>query len=386
MKLKLLIGAPLREHLDFDNEVLYKPAECHASDVTPEHGKSFEEPAALRWREIRSKHALLRTGWSQPFLPGPSRQGAHESHSFAIPGIEEPSQMPAHNASNLDTALALEEEALAVDDYLQHSLIFHDTLLSSQVVQDLAGMNDTVTSSSFLTTSLSTTQSDLSYLSCAGSIAPVLQVPSTTNVSPLGSLPSAQYLRAIYPQTPTPNLLCALMTIPERREVLVRKGGYRMDLWEIAVGDDTCSRFKVTFWSRPPGNSSNEGQQNVQLLEVLQRLQVGDLVLLRNIALTSFRDIVHGQSLNAAMSRARTSIDVLMKSSGMHVAQIGDLPASVLETFMRVKRWARSHVAGDTGITRKRKGDAVRPDQAAKRLLVSSTSDEDLPSDTMELR
>lgn len=384
MRLKLLNGAPLREQLDFSNDSLLDIAKCDNFSAKPWHGQSTEEEVRLKWRDIGLKNARLHTEWSQPHLPGTGLQGAQNNHSFAIPGIEESSALPDYDTTNLGTTLMLNEELSATDDYLQHSLIFYDTLMSSQVVRDVAEDN-TVTSSSFLTMSFGTTASGTSSHSPMDSHVLVLQVPSAMAVTPLGSLPSAQHLRSIYPQTPTPNFLCALMTTPERREVFVRKGGYKMSLWEITVGDDTRSNFKVTFWLRPPRESNNEqNHAQVQLLHTLERLQVGEILLLRNIALTSFRDTVYGQSLNTAITRARTSVDVLMKGSGMSVAQVGGLPALVVETFMRVKRWARSHVAGDTERMRKRKGGPSGPDNAAKRSFLSSARDEDLPPDTME--
>jgi hypothetical protein len=383
MRLKLLNGAPLREHLKFNNESLLDVADCDCFHTRAWNGRSTEEEVALKWRDIGLKHTRLHTGWSQLYLPGSGMQGAHHQNSFAIPGIEESSALPHYDTTNLDTTLTLDEDPSAADDYLQHSLIFYDTLMSSQVVQDIAEDN-TVSSSSFLT-SFGTTSSATSSPSPMDSHVLVLQVPPAIAVTPLGSLPSAQHLRSIYPQTPTPNFLCALMTTPERREVFVRKGGYRMDLWEIIVGDDTRSNFKVTLWLRPPRESNNEQPHaQVQLLQTLESLQVGNILLLRNIALTSFRDAVYGQSLNTAITRARTSIDVLTKSGRMSVAQVGGLPASVVEAFMRVKRWARSHVAGEAEHTRKRKRGSLGPANAAKQPLLSSARDDDLPPDTME--
>ena len=384
MKLKLLNGAPLREHLDFSDGTLLEVAKCNRFDAQIWHGRSTEEQAAPKWRDIGLKSARLRTGWSQPYLHETGLHGAHDSNSFSIPGVEESPALPGYNASNFDATLTLDEDVSIAEDYLQHSLIFHDTLLSSQVVQDVAADN-TVTSSSFLTTSFGTTASGFSSPSPVDSQVLVLQVPPAMTVTPLGSLPSAQYLRYIYPQTPTPNFLCALMTTPERREVFVRKGGYKMDLWEITVGDDTCSNFKVTFWLRPLRESNNEQKHaQIQLLHTLERLQVGNIVLLRNIALTSFRDTVYGQSLNTAIARARTSVDVLMKSNGMSITQVGGLPASVVEMFMRVKRWARTHVAGDTYNDRKRNRGFSRPGNAEKQSFTSSAQEEGLPPDTME--
>ncbi|KAF3051749.1 hypothetical protein E8E11_008946 [Didymella keratinophila] len=379
MRLKLLNGAPLRESLEFKDETLLDVAECDRFNTRAWNGQSTEEKVALKWRDIGLKNAGLHTGWSQLYLPGSGMQGAHHQHSFTVPGIEESSALPQYDKTNLDTTLPFDQDPSASDDYLQHSLIFYDTLMSSQVAQDVVEDN-TVNSSSFLTTSFGTTSSATSSPTPMDSHA----LPAMA-VTPLGSLPSARHLRLIYPQTPTPNFLCALMTTPERREVFVRKGGYKMDLWEIIVGDDTHSNFKVTFWMRPPRDSNNERTHaQVQLLQTLERLQVGNILLLRNIALTSFRDVVYGQSLNTAIARARTSIDVLTKSGGMSVAQVGGLPASVVEIFLRVKRWARSHVAGEAKHTKKRKGGSLGPGNAAKRPFLSFARDDDLPPDTME--
>lgn len=276
----------------------------------------------------------------------------------------------------------LDEPSTAADDFLQHSLIFHDTLLSSQVAQD-AIADETISSSSFLTTSFGTTTSELSSPSRLGRHTLILQVPPQMIVTSIVNFPSAQRLLSIYPQTPTPNTICALLAPPERREVLVRKSGLKMNLYELKVGDDTKTGFKITFWVHPPRGGKIE-QSNLQqtLLQTLENLKVGDVLLLRNIALTSFRDTVYGQSLSPAIARARTTIDVLMKSNGISVVYLGGLPAATLETFTRVKRWARGHVAADSG-SRKRRGTSTTRTSRGKR-HASSPQEESLPPDTME--
>ena len=146
MRLKLLNGAPLREHLDYSDHVLIAASECGRFEFEKHQGQSTEENTSLKWRDIGLKSAPLRTGWSQPYLPGT----ANDSQSFVIPGLEESSALPEYDASNLDNTLTFDENLSAADDYLEHSLVLYDTLLSSQVVQDNAADN-TVTSSSFLT-------------------------------------------------------------------------------------------------------------------------------------------------------------------------------------------------------------------------------------------
>jgi hypothetical protein len=376
MRVKILNGAPLCEQLDFSDGTLLDITRNSAFFPAEDHSSSRSDPIALKWRHVAAKDGCLRTGWSQPYLPGSMSQ------PFSIPDVEEASNLPED--THIDTSLTIGEHSFAVDDYLEHSLAFHDTLLSSQVVQDNAG-DTTVSSSSFLTTSFGTTASGLSSPSPAEGHSLMLQVPSTMAITSLGALPSASHLRSIYPQTPTPNLLCVVMTTPERREVFVRKGGYKMDLWEITVGDDTKAGFKISFWLRPP-RESNAEQASAQglLLHTMQRIRVGNIVLLRNVALTSFRDTVYGQSLNPAITRARTTVSVLMSDVGVSVEQLGGLPNTMVGTFMRVKKWARTHIATDSVKSRKRKERSSQIDRPATRSFESSTRDEYLPPDTME--
>jgi hypothetical protein len=384
MKLKMLNGAPLCEHLDFSDNTLLAIEKCSTFDSGIKPTASAEDSTpALKWRCLSTKDTRLRTGWSQPYLPGATLRDESDI-SLSIPNVTRSSPYPLDDTTIIDTTVSFEDPSRTADGFLQHSLIFHDTLLSSQVLQD-DGADETIRSSSFLTTSFGTTTSDLSSPSKVDKHALILHVPSKMTVTPLGSLPSAHHLQAIYPQTPTPNFLCVSTANPEQREVFVRKGGYKMNLWEVTVADDTHSGFKVSFWLRPPRGSNTEPTyaQNL-LLQTLQGIKVGDILLLRNVALASFRDTVFGQSLNPAITRARTSIDVLMRSSGVFVGQLGGLPATVVETFMRVKRWARAHIASDSTSIRKRKGSAIKLDKLAKRTFTNHDLNSSMPPDTME--
>ncbi|KAF2449119.1 hypothetical protein P171DRAFT_336047, partial [Karstenula rhodostoma CBS 690.94] len=264
--------------------------------------------------------------------------------------------------------------------FVHHSLIFHDTLLSSQIAP--GGLVDgAVTSQSFVATSFeSTTSISMDSFQRSNTDVPILQIPTTLKLTALGTLPSAAHLRRIYPQTPTPNFLCVLAAPPEDREVFVRKGGYRMRLREITVADDTRSDFKITFWQKPQKTGDS---QNV-LGHALQRIKAGDILLLRNIALNAFRDDVYGQSLNPSIARVQSSIEILMSSGGISSRQLGALPAPVVTAFMRVKKWASAHVASDVPGLKKRKDESQRSNRYAKRSLRSSYAhDETLPPDTM---
>jgi hypothetical protein len=372
MRLKTLNGAPLPENLNFDEHALLAPDECTLLLASTKSIESSGDAPTFKWRRLQNKDSRLYTGWSQPYLPGSGRQFEDMDMSIFMPQVEQTSLSLGIDSTQLDSTIDLEEQSSAEGTFLQHSFVFHDTLLSSQVVQDPAA-DQTISSSSFLTTTFNTSTSESSSEGKGDGPVLPLEISPKMSLSPLDSLPSAHHLRSIYPQTPTPNVICVLMTQPERREIFVRKGGYKMDLYEITVADDTSSNFKVSFWLRPPRDSNN-GHSNVQqpLLQTLEDIKVGNILLLRNIALTSFRDTVYGQSLNPSISRARTTIDVLMNSTGAEVGQLGGLPASIIETFTRVKRWARAHIAPPDVGPRKRKGTATGHAYSRKRKPANS--------------
>lgn len=387
MRLKILNGAPLPSQLSFAEDSLLAPSACNLAAATRVDTTPSSSVTSLKWRRIQSKSIRLRTGWSQPYLSGSGVRlaDAEADMSLSLPQIEQSSTFLREGPSRADTTLGSTEPPSEADNFLEQSFAFHDTLLSSQVVQDVVA-EDTINSSSFLTTSFNTTTSDLSSpSSISNTIA--IQVSAKIAITALHSLPTAQHLRSIYPQTPTPNFVCALTTQPAHREVFTRRGGHRMNLYEIIVADDTASGFKVNFWVRPPRGSNTE-QDTVQqmLLATLESLKVGDILLLRNIALTSFRDAVYGQSLNPSISRARTAIDIVSRSSGALTVQLNGLPDSLVEKINKVKKWARTHIATNDGRTRKRRGTSTSTElrRSSRRRPASSFNDGSLPPDTME--
>ncbi|USP81774.1 uncharacterized protein yc1106_09048 [Curvularia clavata] len=378
----MLNGAPRREDLDFSENFLLPAHECGAFNVISTRETNVAESTpAMKWRCLAKKNTRLQAEWQQPYLPS-SILGSNIA-DVSLPAID---RFPsfAKEDTMLDVTASFLDPTFTTDAMIEHSLIFHDTLVSSQVVSE-EGTESTINSSSFLSTSFETTTSDFSGLEKADEYPVVLHLPAKLSITSLASLPSAQRLRAIYPQTPTPNFLCAVTANPETREVFVRRGGYKMDLWEIIIADDSLSGFKVAFWMHPSQNSNSERiRAQSAILQTLQDIKVGDIILLRNIALTSFRDTVFGQSLNPAIARARTDIQVLMKSNGISGVHSAKLPASVDEAFSRVKKWARMHIASDNAGPRKRKGSVMKQDGSVKRTIENRDLDDSMPPDTME--
>ncbi|RMZ74663.1 Nucleic acid-binding OB-fold [Pyrenophora seminiperda CCB06] len=378
----MLNGAPLCEQLDFSDSTLLPAEDCPPFDVSAAVPVLAEESTqALKWRYLSTKNTRLRTGWSQPHLTESTMD--QNMLDMSLPSVYRFTSFLQEDTTNFDTAMSFNSPPDATTDFLDHSLIFHDTLLSSQIADN--GPERTISSSSFLTTSFGTTASELSSPSKINEHTLVHQVPSKIAITSLGSLPSAERLLAMYPQTPTPSFVCVLTANAEQREVFVRKGEYKMNLWEIIVADDTHSGFKVTFWLRPPSESSIKRKYPQDaLLQNLHDIRVGDVLLLRNIALRPFRNEVFGQSLHPNITRARTSIDVLMRSSGVSVAQLGGLPVSVTERFIKVKRWARTYIASDTAGSKKRKKGTTNNDNLANWSISAHNLDDSMPPDTME--
>ncbi len=378
MRLKLLNGAPISDQIDFSEPSLLPIEKCNnfysLSRVT--------SAKTLKWRRITSEGTRLRTGWSQVYAPENNAHNDTSNLSLPIPSGDQSLLDFTETSTNFDTTSTFDAQSSIVDDYLEQSLLFHNTLVSSQVLPD-DDANDTSFISSSFDTSFGTSFLSSGGLDQVDGPTVFLQVPPTIVITSLGSLPNAQQIQSMYPKTLTPNFLCVLMTAPERREVFVRKGGYKMDIWEIIVADDTRSGFKVSIWSRPSQESS-KAKPNPQdvLLQTLRSVNVGDILLLRNIALTSYRQTVYGQSLKSTITRARTTITIVMKSNGVMVYRIDALPQTFTEKFKRVQRWARAHVAVESAGTRKRKSSSVHNKKHHERSSAVSNNDDYLPPDT----
>ncbi|KAI6892360.1 hypothetical protein KC334_g13441 [Hortaea werneckii] len=157
-------------------------------------------------------------------------------------------------------------------------------------------------------------------------------------VSDLKSIPSATHIDSIFPGTITLNLLCAVISISPVRTVQLRRRLQQRagtmgnpqhqnsnptdaahpderDLLEILLGDETRAGFSATFWflpesestrpcHHPPVKSRSGGvnprdanEEAKHRRQNLLSLRAGDVVLIRNLALSVFKGGVYGQSL-----------------------------------------------------------------------------------------
>ncbi|KAI7206958.1 hypothetical protein KC365_g16842, partial [Hortaea werneckii] len=339
-----LAGAPESDGLTWDEHHLLNkfeyPFQRFLGREAPPSSTASGEASTLalpKWRSIPLKPnnaAKLQEYRDQ----GPSQQET-QFHSFLNdPPIN-------HDASH-------EEDHLA---FLEQSLARLDELESSQITPMLED-ETTTTFNSDLEDSLAEEerQSDLSNSQKTKgpptTAAPLPHHPQNQQHQPLRiigpitdlkSIPSATHIDSIFPGTITLNLLCAVISISPIRTVQLRRRRRQQqragtttgnpqhqnsnpahaahpderDLLEILLGDETRAGFSATFWflpeSEPDRHLHTTGKRGVTASpsvrdaneeakhrrQNLLSLRAGDVVLIRNLALSVFKGGVYGQSL-----------------------------------------------------------------------------------------
>jgi len=127
----------------------------------------------------------------------------------------------------------------------------------------------------------------------------------------------------------TVDLIIGILSLSPLRTVTVRRTGRLVGVLEMLVGDDTSAGFGVTFWVDVAQEESQglalQGEARDELKESLQALRKGDVVLLRNVALSDFQKVVRGNSLGR-MRRGgggrggnATSVRLLWRAGWMRV-------------------------------------------------------------------
>ncbi|KAI6874472.1 hypothetical protein KC343_g4697 [Hortaea werneckii] len=210
-------------------------------------------------------------------------------------------------------------------------------------------------------------------------------------ISDLRSIPSATHIDSIFPGTMTLNLLCAVISVSPLRTVQLRRRqragitgnpqhpnsdsadaahAEERELLEILLGDETRAGFSATFWFLPEsdaarilishtterrGGAGGGGRPNVwdanedskTRRQNLLSLRAGDVVLIRNLALSVFKGGVYGQSLRETRGKTGlgrgnfTDVRVLEEENGEGF--LSSLPPSmrgqVRGKMRRVREW-----------------------------------------------
>ena len=235
-------------------------------------------------------------------------------------------------------------------------MALHDDLPTSQIAPagteeaSLEGKESGL-STSFGTASLGPTQ-DESFLSTAEK----RPVPNAGQITSLDRLPNEAYLKSISPQTMSITIICGIISISPPRSIITRHGS-TVEIVEMLIGDDRKSGFGINFWLPSSRTKSN-------LRESLQDLRPQDIILVRNIALSSFKGKVYGQSLRREMTKVdllyRNRIDRTDRAGCYSIKDLGGSDRATQESqthpqvlkTKKVRDWVLRFVGGGPAVVR----------------------------------
>lgn len=300
-KIVLLTGAPLSSSLDWSEvSISLSLHQGHGlAEPKVEEARSASETVAARWRRLPIDAEHLPTGLTQTVRQqwyDPRRSGQTESSFVTATDFSEPfSVSPSQDR----------EEVLS--QYYEHSFAIHEN--STQIL-GRASFESALTEEDEEPSSLP----EIDPLTDAHAQLATSRLASGPIIN-LKDLPNARYLRSINPQTMTVNLVVGVISISQPRTITTRKTQQKVDLVELLVGDETRSGFSINIWlpvaSHDGSNAlKHRGEVNGSLGVQMSRLRPQDIILMRNVALSSFRDKVDGQSLRRGM----TSIDLIYRN------------------------------------------------------------------------
>ncbi|KAL5362449.1 hypothetical protein BJX96DRAFT_153942 [Aspergillus floccosus] len=278
-KIIFLMGAPTPQSLNWEEDHLLDGPifPFDGADTTDSHSL-VTDPQPVKWRLLPYRHSMVNAGAAQFFT---TQDLAHQDD---LSGVQA--------ATSADSALA---------QFYNHSFAVHETSEISAPGTHSAA--DSVRESGLWTDSV------------GGSSAETIQDSEVSEhevgirgpITDLQDIPSAAYLDSIVPQTMTANVIVGVVTVRPPRRIVTKQWKRELDLIEVVVGDETRSGFGVTFWL-PPEPSTVTGKDGVEakagheLRRTLETLRPRDIVLLRMVGLSTFRERVYGQSLRKGIT------------------------------------------------------------------------------------
>jgi hypothetical protein len=308
----LLTGAPDFEQLDWDETSLLTNFSIASSSsgtdkeaCTPQPTASWQAPV---WRSISTTPDRVIPDHALP-------QTQFFSFSAQIP--------------DLDIATK--------QDFLEHSIALLDDLVSSQIAPADIDETSLLSTTTFSFASETSILSDVSQISGLNADAD-LPIPANLPLTDVRQIPSASHILSIAPQTITLNILCAVISVSQPRAVTVRRRQSTMEILDLLVGDETRAGFSVSFWLPPAESQGSRAgrQENEDLRTALQSARAGDVVLIRNVALSVWRKAVYGQSLGRRWARNSTKIERIEDEAlNRSVA----LPFGFVGKLARVRTW-----------------------------------------------
>ncbi|ORY61285.1 uncharacterized protein BCR38DRAFT_439775 [Pseudomassariella vexata] len=354
-KVIILTGAPESSSLDWSpqgllDSFLEPVARFAGLYKSPPPGSSQIESSPVLdtavWRSIPLVKTRLATGFSQV-------------HQFEAEYMGDSNFFAATAASSQDTHTSSQDQRNSTihDEFYDHSLAIHDDIPSSQLPSQSTSTDDS---------SIDTTGNwsyDDSEITASLSVGDRTMGLGSAHLSDLEDLPNAFYLRSISPQTMTVNIIAGIISIAEPRTIKTRWGTTK-SLVELIVGDDTKSGFSITFWLSVEAFTAGPAKSPEHTIRELRRQ---DVVLLRNVALSEYKNKVHGHSLRKGL----TKIDLIYRrklseddTGGFYTAK--DLASTKgshpqLLKARKVREWVSNFVGGGPVLgKRKHEGKPMR--------------------------
>lgn len=320
----ILTGAPESSKLDWSEKSLFSAIETSVAPLgSPPNTTDF----TAVWRQIPNAKLQMRPILPKLEIDSRSEDGIDASPATFFSANEHLSQDLAQESAgsdisaedsrpSQDSTSGIDDEPLS--DFYDHSFSIHEAVPSSQISDSSVYTPGTPTYESS-EDMFSMTPATPGGIIKTPSQRRLSQAPRPKKLSDLNDVPNGSYLSAIQPQTMTMNLIVGILSIsPPRKVITGAQYGRRrqIELVEMMVGDDTKSGFSVSMWLpremrvnwKDGAQEKPEGARST-LRRNLKALRPRDIVLIQNVALSSYRGKVHGQSLRGDV----TKVDLLFR-------------------------------------------------------------------------
>lgn len=355
-----LTGAPLSSSLQWDDGVLSAPIQrCFAANsMRSEINLAASSTAEMgpAWRSLPLEREHLPTGFTQRTKAEEVvADFANETSFLVATDLSFISAGSGEKSSQAFLSSPEEEEEDLLTQFYEHSFSFHENVTSPRAL-DCESTNET-NSTSFEDSYI---MSQPNGASSSGKNLTKSRLRSSY-LTDLACVPNAAHLEVIAPQTMTVNLVLGIISIPQPRLIKARRSGQILGLVEMLVGDETKAGFGISVWFPDP---QNPGEKESDLQSEVRRLRPQDIVLARNIALSSFKGKVYGQSLRRDMTTLdllyRNKVDATDKGGAFRAREIQDSESGSIQIskVKRVRQWVIDFVGAGTilpqaGLTQK---------------------------------
>ena len=363
-RLIVLAGAPETRNLDWNEKQFLTGADVDGLSGRIESGG----PSHAQWRRLATAPTLReRTDVPESQTTNSEVRdeadtvkqvntflGQDDLDTESLHGFDSGSSY--HNSSSISTTSTELSDSLS--EFYDHSFVLHKEVSSSQLSELQSatdGSNPRLLADQTLTSHAAALRTPVQW-----STTPA---PQPHHLSDLDDVPNATYLKSIEPQTMTVNLIVGILFIAQPRTVITGTKwgkGRETEVIELLVGDETKTGFRVTMWLPPEMHVAWKDAKQVppdgcrsHLRRTLRLLRPRDVILLRNVALNTFRGKVHGQSLR----RDVTKVDLLYRKkhdrddvggcySGRAVSTASEADPQLMKV-KRVRDWMVSFIADE---------------------------------------